>query len=133
MAASISDSGYEDEMDLDVPSFQRGLRREGTNGTILVSHDELTDIVPPVSLQSATNFFRGPNGELVDRHGRQMLGREGTILIDSTYGSPRRIRREAAFLVSRESVDHSSLDDASLPNGLRRARSIGPAGTELVD
>ena len=134
---SISDSGYEDEMEMDVPSFRRGLRREGTNGTILVSHDESTDILPPVSLEeieSATNFFRGPNGELLDRHGRQMLGREGTILIDSTYGSPRRIRREAAFLVSRESVGHSSLNDraSDLPNGLRRAR-FGPAGTELLN
>jgi hypothetical protein len=127
---SFSDSGYEDEMEMDVPSIQRGLRMEGT---ILVSHNELSDIVPPVSLEeieSASNFFRGPNGELLDRHGRQMLGREGTILIDSTYGSPRRIRREAAFLVSRESVDHSSL--TSEANEWRRAR-FGPTGTELID
>ena len=131
---SFSDSGYEDEMEMHVPSIQRGFGREGTNGTILVSHDELSDIVPPTSLENASNFFRGPNGELLDRHGRQMLGREGTILIDSTYGSPRRIRREAAFLVSRESVDHSSLNDCtSEANGCQRRARFGPTGTELID
>ena len=101
----FSDSGYEDEMETDLP----GLGREGT---ILVSHDD--SIVP-------SRVFRGPNGELLDHHGRQMLGQERTILVDSTYGSPRRIRREEAFLVSTESL-----------NGLRRAR-LGPEGTELID
>ncbi|KAI9568645.1 hypothetical protein HD554DRAFT_2096982 [Boletus coccyginus] len=95
----------------------------GREGTILVSHDD--SIIPSEVCQDTGNLlrvFRGPNGELLDHHGRQMLGQEGTILVDSTHGSPRRIRREEAFLVST---------DLSL-NGLRRAR-LGPEGTELID
>jgi len=84
----------------------------GREGTIFVSNDG--SII-------SSRVFRGPNRELLDHHGRQMLGQEGTILVDSTYGSPRRIRREEAFLVSTESL-----------NGLRRAR-LGPEGTELID
>ena len=128
----FSDSGYEDEMETDVLSFQRTLQREGTNGTILVSHDELSDVVQPVSsekTESVSNVFRGPHGELIDCHGRQMLGREGTILIDSTYALPRRVMREEAFLASSSrELNHC----ASEANELRRPR-FGPEGTELLD
>lgn len=131
----FADSGYEDEMETEFSSFQPRLRRDETDETILVSHSELSDVVPPVPVEETDNvsgFFRGPNGELLDHSGRQMLGREGTILIDSTYAFPRRVMREEAFIVSMESVDHSSLDDcASEANGLCEAR-FGPEGTELM-
>ncbi|KAF8555813.1 hypothetical protein OG21DRAFT_1521548 [Imleria badia] len=125
---------YEDEMETDDTSLQGGLRREGTNGTVLVSHNELSYIVPPASLEEierASGFSKGPNGELLDRHGRQMLGREGTILIHSAYGSPRRIRREEAFRLSTESVESQS--SSSEANRLCRVALFGAEGTELID
>ncbi|KAG8216524.1 hypothetical protein J3R82DRAFT_6640 [Butyriboletus roseoflavus] len=128
----FSDSGYEDEMETDHPSSQHSFQREGTDDTILISDSELSDIVSSVSLEEVDNalgFFRGPNGELLDHHGRQMLGREGTILVDSTYASPRRLRRKE---VSTEIVDHSTPDHcASEPEVLRTG--FGPEGTELID
>ncbi|KAF8126146.1 hypothetical protein EV363DRAFT_1348883 [Boletus edulis] len=126
----ISDSGYEDEMEVDVPT---SLEREGTERTILISHGNLSDKELPsasasLEMESASGFCRGPNGELLDYQGRQMLGREGTLLMYPTHGSPRRIRREEAFLLSEswENIDHSSLND-QLPT---RAR-FGREGTEL--
>ncbi|KAH0834891.1 hypothetical protein J3R83DRAFT_10537 [Lanmaoa asiatica] len=131
----FSDSGYEDdsEMETELHSFQHDLRREGTDDTILISRSELSDIVPPVSpeTKSTSSFFRGPNGELLDRQGRQMFGREGTILVDSTYTFPRRVMREKAFLTSTDMIDHFS-SCASKANRLCQAR-FGPGGTELVD
>ena len=130
--AQFSDSGYEDEMESDVSSLRRGLRREGT---ILISHDELSDTVLPTSqeeIEGASGFFRGPNGELLDQHGRQMFGQEGTILVDSAFGSPRRIRREEAFLFSTSSVDQSSSLNG-YTSGLRRGARFGREGTELID
>lgn len=127
----FSDRGYEDEMQTDLHSSQHSFRREGTDDTILISHSDLSDVVPPVSLEetdSALGFFRGPNGELFDRHGHQMFGREGTVLIDSTYALPRRVKREE---VSTEIADTSN-HCASEAEGLRRAR-FGPEGTELID
>ncbi|KAN0085993.1 hypothetical protein V8E55_007127 [Tylopilus felleus] len=114
----FSDSSYENEMETDVTSSPRGLRREGT--MVLVSYSELPHTIPSTSVEeveTALGFFRGPNGELLDQHGRQMLGREGTILLDTAHKSPRRIRREEAFLA----------------NELRRPRRLGREGTDLMD
>lgn len=133
----FSDSGYEDDMKTDTPSLPRSLRREKTNDTILITHDDLSDAVPPVSpeMETVSNVFRGPHGELLDRHGRQMFGREGTVLIDSTYTLPRRVAREEAFLVS-SSIEHQSSRElnhsASEVKVFCRPR-FGPEGTELVD
>ena len=98
--ARFSDSGYEDEMETDPPSAPSA---------------SLEDI------ESSTYFNRAPNGELLNRDSRQVPGEEGTIIISS--GSPRRIRREEAFLESSQS---------DCGNGFCRAR-LGPQGTEIID
>ena len=130
----FADSGFGDDAETDASSVQRGFQREGTGDTILISHSDLSGAVTPVSQEETENVsgvFRGPNGELLDHRGHQMLGPEGTILIDSGYASPRRIKRQETFLTLTEIEDSSFNHCAREANGSYRPR-FGPEGTELV-
>ncbi|KIJ61466.1 hypothetical protein HYDPIDRAFT_115945 [Hydnomerulius pinastri MD-312] len=154
-----SDSGYEEEMDTDQSPVRRRVITANTNGTIFVNPGEVEGTARAQQMETrGPSFIRGPNGEMLDRQGRQMFGREGTVLVDSTFVLPRRLRQPLQE-VPTEILNHPDPDERvgivefegvewevkyrRLPNrrntgpvasGSSRpvAKRLGPEGTELI-
>ncbi|KAF8839667.1 hypothetical protein BDN67DRAFT_740504 [Paxillus ammoniavirescens] len=132
-----SDSGYEDEMVTGELPVQRRVRTADTNGTIIMNRSEVEGAMPRLrQTQTRTpQIIRGPNGELLDHGGRQMLGREGTILVDPNFAPPRRVRQPVQPTpteIINHLVPNEIAGGSQAPRQLQRRR-LGPEGTELID
>jgi hypothetical protein len=134
---NYSDSGYEEDMVTGELPAQRRVRTADTNGTIIINRSEVEGAMPRVrqTQTRAPHIIRGPNGEMLDRGGRQMLGREGTILVDPNFAPPRRVRQPVQPTPT-EIINHLIPNEiaggSQAPRQLQRRR-LGPEGTELID
>ncbi|KAL4078114.1 hypothetical protein V8B97DRAFT_1935074 [Scleroderma yunnanense] len=120
----------------EVPAKRR-VQTAGPAGTILLSGEPIHQ--PNHRVQgdkmAGPDATTGPNGEKLDRQGRRMLGPEGTILVDPTFGPKRRTRLPAPREIPEEEEVEVPVRKTPRRGPPRRvqliARPLGPEATEI--
>lgn len=119
---------------------KRRVQTAGPSGTIFLSGEPVHQPNHRVQVGQTIepDFTTGPNGERMDRHGRRMLGPEGTVLIDPTFCPKRRTCLPTPNEIAEEEVEEMLPPAAECKTprrgaGIspRRAKPLGPEGTEV--